>query len=404
MMRVAFPLLMTAALLGFGPAAANTVPFGLKKTVCAPQSSCIESLPAQSLVSAPMSAKPEPQIPVNCVRLVMGVMGRTEAAQCEAFAASGKGTPRQRATALVNFGHWQHAAMREDIVNSEKSFATWDRAIAEDPSFAEPHVAKAASAASKNRHEEAIANFDRGLALDPRHWRAMLGKALVMKSRGQIADALALVRVVVDAAPGMSLAHQYYAHILVAANDLEGATAAYRKAGEVYLGQTRRVPGLFQEPSPWGDLARLEVRLGRLDRALEAADRLVNGEGDDTPGPYDMLLRAEINEKAGRAAEAANDYEKAVYMFTPGHRRLDDYRARIAMLRASAGNSAAAGTAFRDLIRSGKLQSILRVQVFLNNRGFDDVAIDGKPSAALERALERCLADKNCTESMGRSI
>ena len=116
-----------------------------------------------------------------------------------------------------------------------------------------------------------------------------------------------------------------------------------------------------------------------------------------------LVARAEINERSGRAADAANDYEKAVSMLDPGYERIDDFRARIAVLRASVGNSAA-GTAFRDLLRSGKLQSILRVQVFLNNRGFDDVTIDGKPSAALEKALERCLSNSECRESMGRSI
>jgi hypothetical protein len=32
------------------------------------------------------------------------------------------------------------------------------------------------------------------------------------------------------------------------------------------------------------------------------------------------------------------------------------------------------------------------------------VPIDGKATAALERALDRCLADADCTVNMGRSI
>lgn len=404
MMRVALAFFMTAALLGFGSATAATAPFGFKKTRCSPQSSCIGNQPAQSFASAQMSIKPDPQIPAICISLAMGVLKREDATLCEAFIASRMGTPRQRATALVNLGHWQTATMPQEIINPVMSFETWDRAIAEDPTFAEPHVAKGGSAALRDRHEEAIANYDRGLTLDQRHWRAMFGKASVLMSRGQIADALVLGRDAADVAPGMSLAHQYHAGLLVAAKDLEGAAAAYRKAGKAYLGERRRAPGLMQEPSPWGELARLETRLGRFERALDAIDHEIAGKPEHNVGAEIFLQRAEINEKAGRANDAADDYEKAIALFGPGFKLSDEFRARVAMLRASGGNGEAARASFRDLIRSGKLQSILRVQVFLNNRGFDDVAIDGKPSAALERVLERCLADSDCSESMGRSI
>jgi len=403
MMRIALASYLTAALLVCGYAAAGTAPFAFKTNHCVPQSSCIGMLPVQSTALAPISVKPGAEPPAVCISLAMGILMREDAILCEAFIASGKGTPRQRATALVNLGHWQTAMLPQEIINPVKSFESWDRAIAEDPAFAEPHVAKAGSAALRERHEEAISNYDRALALAPRHWRAMFGKASVLMARGQIAEAIALGREAVDAAPGVSIAYQYHASLLMASDDLEGAATAYRKAGETYQGERRRVPGLMQTPSPWSELARLEIRLGHLDRALSAADRVIGQQGENTADAFDFLLRAEINERSGRAADAANDYEKAVSMLDPGYERIDDFRARIAMLRASVGNSAA-GTAFRDLLRSGKLQSILRVQVFLNNRGFDDVTIDGKPSAALEKALERCLSNSECRESMGRSI
>ena len=62
-----------------------------------------------------------------------------------------------------------------------------------------------------------------------------------------------------------------------------------------------------------------------------------------------------------------------------------------------------AGTTFLDILRSGKPKSVLRVQVYLKNQGFN-VAIDGKVSPKLEAALNDCLEKKGCIEAFGQPI
>jgi tetratricopeptide (TPR) repeat protein len=394
---------LTLAWLASAPALAGPAWLMAEKPACPPSASCITALLAQSQPPAPISVKPESTAPGICVSHVMGGLKIEEAPICEAFIDSGRGSRRERATALVNLGHW-YRAQPDQFQKPVKAVAAWDKAIAEDPGFAEPHAAKGDLAAFDDRQAEADELYSRALALDPRHWRAVMRKARIIGKQGRMEDAVAMARRAVDAAPEVGVAHQLYGGLLEEAGDDEGALAEYRKAADLYHGEFRRLPGLMQEPSPWATLAGLETRMGRFERALEAINHEIDGKAEHNIGAEIFLQRAEINEKAGRANNAADDYEKAIALFGPGFVLSEEFRARVAVLRVSGGNSEAARDNFRDLIRSGKLQSILRVQVFLNNQGFDDVPIDGKATAALERALDRCLADADCTVNMGRSI
>jgi hypothetical protein len=88
----------------------------------------------------------------------------------------------------------------------------------------------------------------------------------------------------------------------------------------------------------------------------------------------------------------------------PGYRFAERYLSRAAMLRATAGKGDDARDTFRNILRSGKIQAILRIQVFLRNNGFDEVKIDGKPSAALDMALDQCLRNKDCVSGLGQPI
>lgn len=392
-----------SAILSLTPARAEVSQLAVGKPACDSHSSCIAVLPAKSPIPAPISERGEESRSDKCVSLHLGGLQKPDADACEALISSGRGSPRQRATALVNISNWIRVKPSE-ILKPVLTLEVLDEAALEDPSFAEPHVARGNLAAEFDQLEEAVGHFDRALTLDPHHWRAMLGKARVLMSRQQANEALALARSAVNAAPDVSVAHQIFGDLLKKAGDLEGALIELREAASLYDGEFRRLPGVMQEPSPWAALAQVQMRLGRFERAIESISHEIDGKRENYSMAFDLLQRAEIYEKAGRADNAANDYEKAVALLGQGHQLADEYRARIAMLRASAGNSEAARSNFHDLIRSGKLQSILRIQVFLNNQGFSEVAIDGKSSKALEQALDRCLSDSDCSESFGRAI
>ena len=370
---------------------------------CPSNASCLHPTPVHSEPPPSMSMKPDKGPFGICFNNVMGWLTRDEAKLCEAFLASDHGTKRERASALVNLSY-SYVLQPGERSNPKLTIAALDQAIAEDPSFAEPHVVKGDIAEFIGNQNDAIANYDRGLALDPKHWRALMGKAGIFQSRGELEKALALANQAVDAAPDVSIVHQRLGSLLQRMHDWEGAISAYRKSAELYDGVFKRLPGIMQEQSPWSALASAELRFGDPALALEAINHEVEGKPQNQVQPDILIERASIFESLGQSRNAAEDYDKVIALLGPEFPQSEEFKARAAALRASSGDTEAARESFRDLLRSGKLQSILRVQVFLNNQGFDDVPIDGKSTPALEATLERCLADKDCLIGIGQSI
>ena len=398
--RVTFAMLLAFVL----SAASADAKLAVGKHTCPATMSCIEMVLAQSAIPQPMSPAPDAQVPEVCVKDVMGNLEQEDMPVCEAFIDGGAGTPRQRATALINLGH-AYTRMPGTMLKPEVAMAAWDKAMAEDPSSAEPHAIKGDVAARKRNIEEAIAEFDRALALDPKHWRALMGKAHMFMKRDQTFEAVQLGYAALRNAEDVAVAHQLYGGLLEKVGKLTEALVEYRIATVGYDRNVfRRLPGLWQEGSPWSDVARLEMRLGHPASAIDAISHEIDGRRTQNISPDLLVQRGEYYEALGRLTDAANDYEKAMSGYGANIFDAEEYRARIAMLRAQAGNGEAARTTFHDLLRSGKLQSILRVQVFLKNSGFDDIEINGKVSPALEKALDRCLSEPDCSVSIGQSI
>ena len=368
---------------------------------CPPNMSCPEhGLPHSE---SPLLVRVKADVPAVCVKDIMGGLNGPDVAVCEVFVAGTAGTARERAAAYINLGH-AYRWTKDDFRKPKSALAAWDKAISEDSSFAEPHVLKGDVAAEGEDKQLALPFYEKAQSIDPGNWRAVMGPAKIHMKLGQVNEAVALAKKAVEIAPNVGVAHQIYGNILKRAERLDEALAEYRKATIGYDRTKRRLPGVMQEGEPWGAVAHVEMRLGRPSRAAEAISRQIDGLPDRAITPDDLIERAGYYEAAGRSGEAAADYDRAVALFGPGYEQADEYRTRAAMLRATAGNGQEAKGAFRDLLRSGKLQTILRIQVFLRNNGFSEVTIDGKTSAELEMALERCLNDKDCSEALGQPI
>ena len=389
--RVSLAILLTLVL----SAASANAKLAFGTPACPATMSCIQTALAQSVI---------PQ-PIKCPRSASRTSwAASDRRTCRSVKPSSKAAPARRATALVNLGHG-YTRMPGTMLKPEVAMAAWDKAIAEDPSFAEPHAVKGDIAARKGNFEEAIAEFDRALALDPKHWHALMGKAHIFMERDQTFEAVQLGYAALRNAEDVGVAHQLYGELLEKAGKLTEALAEYRIATAGYDPQQfRRLPGIMQEGSPWSAVAVVEMRLGHPVFAIEAINHEIDGRRVQNVDAGLFIQRAKLYEAVGRLTDAANDYEKALVGLGPSFGSADEYRARIAMLRAKAGNGEAARATFHDLFRSGKLQSILRIQVFLKNSGFDDIEIDGKVSTALEKALDRCLAEPDCSVGIGQSI
>lgn len=399
--------LMLTAASGSASANAEFRP-GLPGThlTCGVAMSCSDPRTWHSEAPLRMSIAAGPEAPSACVKDILGDLRTEDVPVCESFAADHAGTARQRAIAYLNLGHfyfYREDGMRFDMPTH--AFATWDKAIATDPSFGEPFVAKAEVLRYKGDKTGALTLFNKALSLEPGNWRAILGLARLQAQDRNWDEAIRLAAAAVRLAPGHGVAHQIYAGILEDAGRIEDARREYNKATIDYdPGVFHRLPGVMQETPPWKALAAFEVRQNRPQQAIDAISKLIGDGPESEFDGYEIYsFRAKQYEALGDIDKAVADYEHAARLLT-GTEDAESFRARAAMLRATLGNTAEAGDTFREIIHTGKLRSILRIQVFLRNQGFDEVAIDGKPGPALERALERCLSDKTCSVALGQPI
>lgn len=253
----------------------------------------------------------------------------------------------------------------------------------------------------RDDNDTALKEYGLALALDAQHWRSAMGMAQVYTAQNKTERALDWGRRALDLSRDEGIAHQQYGDILLQAGRNAEAAAEYYKATATYVPGRHRTPGIMQNGSPWDAAAVAEERLGHLQRAIDDMTRSIEVYRDNFDRSSAYVARGKYYEKAGRNLLAAADYQTALDLRGPSLPDADIIRSKVAALRAASGDKEGARAAFADVLRSGKLQSILRIQVFLRNNGFEDVAIDGKQSLQMDKAIERCLSDKSCLEAPG---
>ena len=339
--------------------------------------------------------------PNGCTGDIMGNLNKKDVAACEAYASDPALSPRERATAYVNIGHALRYTAYPD--GAAKAIEAWTKSTEADPSFAEPLVLMSGAELETTRPDMAFQHLQQALALDPKHWRALVGVSNIYMLVDQRDEAVAWARKAVAVAPDVRLTHQYLAKALVAAGQYEEALHEYERAAKGFDRAAAELPGMVQEGSPWPELAQLRNKLGFPRWAISTMSQVIDGKPDYAIEASDLTWRAKFLEAAGEYAKAADDLDRAVKIFGPGYPTNEQLLAHAAMLRAKGGDTQVAGDSFRDMLRQGKPQTILRIQVFLKNSGFD-VAIDGKVSPKLQAALDSCLEKKGCIEAFGQPI
>jgi len=102
------------------------------------------------------------------------------------------------AQALSNRGNALYELKRH-----EEALASYDRALAIQPDFAEAHLGRGTvlSTFELKRHEEALASYDRALAIRPDFAEAHHGRGTVFRTSGRIKEALPLLEKAVELAP-----------------------------------------------------------------------------------------------------------------------------------------------------------------------------------------------------------
>lgn len=141
--------------------------------------------------------------------------------------------------------------------------------------------------------------------------------------------------------------------------------------------------------------------------AITDADQLVAAR----PSDYEARnIRALARLGAGQLDGALDDLTDMVgppggpYLLPPGHPDFDRLSLQRAMLLVQAGRSADAAKDIEYVVAKGGVSSILRLQIFLRQNGFPDIALDGNRSEKLDAAVAACFINQACGRGLAAAI
>lgn len=182
----------------------------------------------------------------------------------------------------------------------------------------------------------------------------------------------------------------------------EKALVAYKHATKNYPSVNGEFYKQMQLSDPFLKAAELESEFGRY---AEAADTISGYLALQQGALAEMLYqkRAGYLEAAGRYREAAEDYERASQSQIPNF-PVQQMRMKQMLNLARAGEYGKAKAMMDAYSRPGKLKEILQLQVKLKNTSVPDLIITGKFDEPTQSALDRCLRDLTCIDSIDRRL
>jgi tetratricopeptide (TPR) repeat protein len=276
------------------------------------------------------------------------------------------------------------------------------------------------------RLEQAREALDSAARIDPKNLNALKLRARLALTEGR-ADAEANVNAALLIAPGDSDLLATRAEILFNRRELEDAL---RDATEALYVNLRNADAFWIRARILTELDRLEAAENDLTRALAI-------EPDYTRA---LALRGEVRLRMTRFAEAVEDaslvlaqsphnlpalqlrtmartalgkYDDAIEDLTvvlgrpgepttaaPAFNVFNEMYVTRAILLVRVGRDQEALKDLDTIARLGGIRAILRMQVYLRNNGFPDLALDGKRSQSFDDALKACFVNEAC----GRGI
>ncbi len=319
---------------------------------------------------------------------------------CEVYLGSGKGTARDRATAMFILGHAQIHSMGG---GDSKALELWSRAAELDPSYIEPHISMGNLFGDSGKVEQAQAAYDRAAEIDPKDWRIYTGRAKVyVKPRTAASDANALYAAeqAVAMEPDAAYARMVYGRILQTTRRYEEAARQFEAAVGGYDPSKDASFVLIGEPHPLQALAYVYNKMGKPAVAAQTLSKYMDTIPVAERYYRHYQERAEYYELAGMYAMAAADLGEAASRAPAEY--AEELMAKRAMVLAKDGKNGI--YELQSVLARGSLKPTLKVQVFLRNQGYDEVIINGRYDDATKHALEACLSDKECAPGIGQAI
>lgn len=283
---------------------------------------------------------------------------------------------------------------------SRLAFDLWDKAIATDPSFVEPHIAIARRSARSDQ-VYAIGYLDRALEQQPGDPALLALKAKTMASviagealKGEMAE---LCDKAVAAAPEDQSVATSCGYVYGSLKRREEQLKLLRISAKDYDPTVRRNWGLYQDGNPWLDIARVLSRMGRHGEAVDAMNGYYAKQGIG-PSPQEIEVRAKYNELAGRFEDAAADFGSMAAFPDYPLRHAAKLNQMFNLIKAEKFDEAR--TVSEQAFRQGNLRAILLLQVRLKNTDFPDLVINGTYDQQTRDALEQCIKSDACSSGI----
>jgi tetratricopeptide (TPR) repeat protein len=306
--------------------------------------------------------------------------------------------PAEKAEAFMRRGYAQQ--MLSDF---NGAMASWDLAIAADPKSPDAYVAKGEWLVLSNDFPNAIDLMEKALEHTPNSVGVWTGLARAYQGLGRFEEADKAYGKAITLDSRDMLANFYAAQFAEQFKQFELAAHHYELAAEKWNWQTGGAGlGLMGISDP---LRGAAAALGQLGRGKDAVALLTKRVESMPPQAVDGMLLAERGKlymQIGQNAEAADDLKKAIALLPPELSK--GLEGQLSLALRNSGNDAEANDRFAAVLDGGTLQEILRLQVFLRNRGYGDVTINGKPDAHTRTAVDACLRELSCTSSAGGAL
>ncbi len=381
----------------------------LARGTCSETMSCVSEVNRMSVVSSEpkISAIPTSVDPLYASCVQSSVYRRPDdiVESCERFLRTGIGAVRQRAMAMFVLGYshnWTTNSYVEGQDPSDsKTVQLWRQAAELDPQFIEPHISTGNYLGYSGAGDRAQIAFDKAAKINPMDWRIYTGRANAYFHAEKFPEALTAAEKSLALAPEEPTVRLVLGRMLAYNKRYENAVKQFELASINYVEHHDPLI-LFIEPHPLESLADVYHKMGKPALAAETISKYI--EKLEPMAQYYMhyQIRAGYYESAEMYERAADDLKEAAKRAPP--ELSAGLIASHAMMLARSGSKVEAGSELRNILARGNLKPILKVQVFLRNQGYDDVAINGKYDELTSRALDACLLDDKCAPGVGQAI
>jgi tetratricopeptide (TPR) repeat protein len=289
--------------------------------------------------------------------------------------------------------HIARARALVSLARMEEARKAADAAVQADPRNVEALAFRARVALSMLQSEPAEHDLNAALLLDPRNPVLLATRAELLLGRDKTQAALEDVTAAQELRPADFDVLWIKARVYMALGQLGRAEEDLGRA--LLIEPDERRARLFR--------AQLRLRRGKFEDAIEDATVILREHPDSSA----LEVRAIANTALDRRAEAVNDLDQM--LGPPGDPMpsvigpyFHDMRLQRIMLLAQLGRHAEAAKDIDTLLSTGGKPGTLRLQVYLRQHGFPDVALNGERTSLFDEALKACLLNQACARGLSQ--